>query len=406
MLKKTCKASNEYRCAIRLQRSRVQKRPTPFIGLRCTNCHRSFEENRPLGRCPACNGLLDTVFDEDIIAEYPVRKPANDDRSMWRFSMFLPIGPKTHLMSAGEGNTPLRRVRSFAKNVWAKDETRNPTGTFKDRGASVALTHLSELKVRRIVLASEGNAGCSFALYSRMSGMDCLVYLPKKANPGKIQLTRRLGAKVTQVGSTISDAGHYAAKTAKQTGRYNASTFVTPFRHDGKGTMAVEICEQLEWQCPHYIVYPVGGGVGLVGMWKMFKLLQRIGWTKTRPRIVAVQPTGCAPIVDAFNHRMEDVEEWQSPNTIANGLKIPKPLAGKWILKSLRESRGIGLKVSDSEIRKTVRSLASKEGMLLEPSSASAFAALPRLYETGQLERSERVVVIATGSALKTMEQL
>jgi threonine synthase len=141
-------------------------------------------------------------------------------------------------------------------------------------------------------------------------------------------------------------------------------------------------------------------------MWKMFKLLQRLGWTKNRPRIVGVQPSGCAPVVDAFNHQKEDVEEWKSPKTIANGLKIPKPLAGKWILKSLRESRGIGLKVSDAEIRRTVRLLASKEGMLVEPSSATAFAALPHLYRSGDVERSERVVVIATGSALKTIEQL
>src|SRR5690349_14092929 len=150
MLGSTCKASNEYRCAIGLQRSRVQKRRTSFVGLRCIDCHRFFKQDRVLGRCPACNGLLDTVFDEEMIAEYPVRKPANDDRSMLRFSMFLPIGPKTNLVTAGEGDTPLRRVRSLAKNVWAKDETRNPTGTFKDRGASVAISRLSQLKVRSI----------------------------------------------------------------------------------------------------------------------------------------------------------------------------------------------------------------------------------------------------------------
>lgn len=359
-----------------------------------------------MGRCPVCNGLLDTVLDEEALAEFPARKGTGSDPSMWRFSMFLPTKTGTRIVTAGEGGTPLRQVKSLSKNIFAKDETRNPTGTFKDRGASSALTRLAQLKVRRIVLASEGNAGCSFAMYSRMSGIDCEVYLPKKANPAKLQLTRRLRAKVTQVSGTISEAGQRAAKTAKTTGRYNASTFVTPFRHDGKGTMAVEICEQLEWQSPDFIVYPVGGGVGLVGMWKMFKLLQRLGWTKSRPRIVAVQPSGCAPVVDAFNHQREDVEEWKAPNTIANGLKIPKPVAGKWILKSLRESRGVGLKVSDSEIQRAVKSMASKEGMLLEPSSATAFAALPHLRESGQMETSDRIVVIATGSALKTCEQL
>ena len=320
--------------------------------------------------------------------------------------MFLPIRPQTRAVTAGEGGTPLRRISSASKNVWVKDETRNPTGTFKDRGASVALTRLSELKVPQIVLASEGNAGCSFALYSQISGIACHVYLPRQANIAKVQLTKRLGAKITQVPGTIADAGVLAARVAKQTGRYNASTFVTPFRHDGKGTMAIEICEQLGWQSPDQIVYPVGGGVGLVGMWKMFKLLHKIGWTKNRPRIIAVQPSGCAPVVDAFNRRLEDVEEWSSPNTIANGLKIPKPLAGKWILKSLRDSRGIALKVTDSEIRRAVRLMAKTDGILLEPSSGAAFAALPHLYQDGLVDRTDRVVVIATGSGLKTLDQI
>src|SRR5215472_12540196 len=344
-----------------------------------------------MGKCPACDGLLDTVFDEEILAEFPVRKPVNGDRSMWRYSMFLPVQSERHPVSAGEGGTQLRRMRTWRTKVWAKDETRNPTGTFKDRGASAAITCLSQLKVPRIVLASEGNAGCSFALYANMSGINCHVYLPKQANFAKVRLTKRLRAKVTQVEGTISDAGRHAANAAKKTKSYNASTFITPFRHDGKGTMAIEICEQLAWDSPDIIVYPVGGGVGLIGMWKMFKLLQRIGWTRKKPRIVAVQPSGCAPVIDAFNRHREDVEEWANPDTIANGLKIPKPLAGKWILKSLRESKGIALKVSDSEIRRTGRALAGKEGLLVEPSSATAFAALPQLYENGHIERSDSV---------------
>jgi len=168
--------------------------------------------------------------------------------------------------------------------------------------------------------------------------------------------------------------------------------------------MALEVCEQFGWQSPDYIVYPVGGGVGLVGMWKMFKILEKIGWIRNRPRIVAVQPSGCAPVVKAFNHGREEVDAWKSPRTMANGLNIPKPLAGKWILGSLRESRGIAMKVSDSEIRRAMRRLAKTDGMLLEPSSAAAFAAIPSLYETGSVDRRESMVVIATGSGLKTLD--
>ncbi len=326
---------------------------------------------------------------------------------MWKFHMFLPVRLRTIPVTAGEGDTPLRQVRSYPRlrNIWVKDETRNPSGTFKDRGASLAVTRLSQLRIRKLVLSSEGNAGCSFALYSQMAGISCHVYLPSDANRSKVELSKKLGAHVTKVKGTISDAGQHAAKAAEETGAYNASTFVTPFRHDGKGTMALEICQQRGWESPDYIVYPVGGGVGLVGMWKMFKILYRLGWIRKRPRIIAVQPTGCAPLVDAYNKEKLEVPEWKSSNTIAKGLKIPKPLAGTWILKSLRESRGLALKVSDREIHRAMLNVAKRDGLLVEPSSAAAFAAVPKIYEIGGIDAKDSVVVIATGSGLKTLEQ-
>lgn len=357
-------------------------------------------------RCPKCTGLLDTVFDEEALADYPKPRVNNVKGSMWSFSMFLPTMQGFKPVSAGEGATPLRNLRSFTKNLWMKDETRNPTGCFKDRGASTAVTRLSQLKIRGLVLASEGNAGCSFALYSRMAGISCHVFLPRQANQSKVQLSKKLGARVTQVAGTIADAGRAAARQSEKKGDYNASTFVTPFRHDGKGTMAIEICEQLGWKAPDYVAYPVGGGVGLVGMWKMFKILHRIGWISKKPRIVAVQPSGCAPIVDAYNRGREDVEEWKKPRTIANGLKIPKPLAGRWILKSLRQSKGIALKVTDSQIRKAMSLAATHDGIVLEPSSAASLAAIPVLYKAKQVDRGDTTVVIATGSGLKTIEQM
>lgn len=377
------------------------------MGLRCTECIRFYLDDSVLGRCPKCNGLLDTVLDESALSHFSKRRLGDNFKSMWKFRMFLPVKAGTIPVTAGEGGTPLRQIRSYLRpcNILVKDETRNPTGTFKDRGASLAVTRLTQLRVRRMVLASEGNAGCSFALYSQMAGVRSQVYLPRDANIAKVTLSKKLGARVTQVKGTISDAGREAAKFAERTSAYNASTFVTPFRHDGKGTMALEICEQLGWKSPDYIVYPVGGGVGLVGMWKMFTILERLGWIRTRPRIVAVQPKGCAPIVDAFNKRKIDVAEWKSPNTIAKGLKIPRPLAGKWILKCLRESRGVALTVSDAEIHEAMLNVARRDGLLVEPSSATAFAAIPRLYESGAVDTKDSLVVIATGSGLKTLEQ-
>jgi threonine synthase len=347
------------------------------------------------------------VLDEFVLSHYSKRDLKDNAQSMWKFHMFLPVRAGTSPVTAGEGDTPLRPARSnpHSRNLLVKDETRNPTGTFKDRGASLAVTRLSQLNVRKLALASEGNAGCSFALYSQMARIRCNVYLPNEANVAKVELSSKLGAQVTRVHGTISEAGRKAAKFAEITGEYNASTFVTPFRHDGKGTMALEICEQLGWESPDYIVYPVGGGVGLIGMWKMFKILQRLGWVRNRPRIVAVQPKGCAPVVDAYNKGRTEVAEWKTPKTIAKGLKIPKPLAGSWILKCLRESRGIALKVSDVEIHKAMLNVAKRDGLLVEPSSAAAFAAIPKLHETGTIGRKDSLVVIATGSGLKTLEQ-
>jgi len=378
-----------------------------YLGLQCTECHRFFQDRTPPSRCEKCQGLLDTVLDEDALSHYSKHDLGNTAHSMWKFHMFLPVRAGTIPVTAGEGATPLRPIRSYSRsrNILVKDETRNPTGTFKDRGASLAVTRLAQLGVGKLALASEGNAGCSFALYSQMAGIRCNVYLPNDANVAKVELSSKLEAHVTGVHGTISDAGRNAAKFAETTGAYNASTFVTPFRHDGKGTMALEICEQLGWESPDYIVYPVGGGVGLIGMWKMFKILQRLGWIRNRPRIVAVQPRGCAPVVDAYNKGRTEVAGWKTPKTIAKGLKIPKPLAGSWILKCLRESRGIALKVSDFEIHKAMLNVAKQDGLLVEPSSAAAFAAIPKLHTTGAIDTKDSVVVIATGSGLKTLEQ-
>ena len=379
-------------------------RENAFQGLRCTECRTTSPRGKILQKCSKCNGPLDTIINPEILGEIS-REDLDSTPSIWKYRAFLPVNEKHKIVSAGEGGTPLRKLSSFQGNVWVKDETKNPTGTFKDRGASLAITALSALGVKDLVLSSEGNAGCSFALYSHIADIACQVFLPRQANPVKVELSQKLGAKVTIVDGTIADAGRRTEALAKSEGSYNASTFVTPYRHDGKGTMALEICEQLGWKVPDYIVYPVGGGVGLVGMWKMFSILEKIGWIKKRPRFVAVQPNGCAPVVKAYNSKKVDVDEWKNPQTMASGLRIPKPVAGKWILRCLRESDGIALSVTDAEIRKSMGQAVKDEGLLLEPSSAATIAALHHLYGETLIDRSEEVVVIATGSGLKTLEQ-
>jgi threonine synthase len=380
------------------------RREGAFQGLRCTECHTIYPKSKFLQKCPNCSGLLDTIINPEILTEIS-KDNIGRGPPMWKFRDFLPVDATDKTVSAGEGDTPLRKLNSFEGKVLVKDETRNPTGTFKDRGASVAVTVLSMLGVNDLVLSSEGNAGCSFALYSQIAGIACSVFLPRQANPAKVELSRKLGATVELVEGTIADAGRKAEAFAKGKECYNASTFVTPYRHDGKGTMALEICEQLGWRSPDFIVYPVGGGVGLVGMWKMFSILEKIGWIKKKPRFVAVQAAGCAPIIQAYNSKKEDVEEWKNPRTMAFGLRIPKPLAGKWILSCLRESDGVALSVTDEEIRKSMVQALKNEGLLLEPSSAATIASLPHLYGEKLIDRSDEIVLIATGSGLKTLEQ-
>jgi threonine synthase len=379
-------------------------RENAFQGLRCTECHSIYPRGKILQKCSKCNGLLDTIINPEILSEIS-KEDLDHTPSMWKYKAFLPVGQADKIVSAGEGNTPLRKLNSFQGTVWVKDETRNPTGTFKDRGASLAVTALSTPGAKNLVLSSEGNAGCSFALYSHIADLACQVFLPRQANPAKLELLRKLGATVTLVEGTITDAGRRAEALAKTEGNYNASTFVTPYRHDGKGTMALEICEQLGWRVPDYVLYPVGGGVGLIGMWKMFSILEKIGWVKKRPRFIAVQPAGCAPVVKAYNSKKDDVDEWKDPETIAFGLKIPKPLAGRWILRCLRESDAIALSVTDEEIHRSMGQALKYEGLLLEPSSAVTIAALSHLHGEKMIDRSAEVVLIATGSGLKTLEQ-
>ena len=375
-----------------------------FQGLQCTECQARYPKGKAQQRCERCNGLLDTIIDPEILKELS-KEDLGKTHSMWRFRQFLPVEEKDRIVSADEGSTSLRKLGSFKGSVLVKDETGNPTGTFKDRGASLAVTVLSNLGVRSLVLSSEGNAGCSFALYSQMAGLGCRVFLPRDANPAKIELSKKLGATVDLVEGTIADAGGRAETVAKNENVYNASTFVTPYRHDGKGTMALEIAEQLGWKSPDWVVYPLGGGVGLIGMSKMFSLLEEMGWIERTPGFVAVQPGGCAPVVKAYNSRKEDVEEWKDPKTIALGLRIPKPLAGKWILRTLRESDGLALKVTDEEIHDATKQVQKDEGLLLEPSSAATIAALAKLYHEKMIDRSDQAVLIATGSGLKTIEQ-
>ncbi len=343
-------------------------------------------------------------------ADLPNHKQTNHARGIWRWLTFLPITQASSIISAGEGGTPLLPAKNLGtrlklNRLFVKDEGRNPTGCFKDRGAVVTTSKLKQHHVKDVVIASEGNASCSLALYAQLAGLNCHAYVPHTISPVKSKLLHALGAETTTVEGTLADAGRKANLEAGEKGWYNASTFITPYRHDGKGTMAWEILEQLNWRAPDAVVYPVGGGVGVVGMWKAFTYAQKLDWSDKTPRMIGVQAEGCAPVVRAFEEAKDDVEAWPHPSTMATGLLVPKPLGGKLILQAIRESQGTVVATSETAIRESVHEVMRREGLLLEPSAAAAFAALSPLRDSGVIEASDTVVVIATGSGLKTPEQ-
>ncbi len=381
--------------------------------VRCTLCKAQYDPEKLWSLCENCGGVLNPQYDLELAAEadYPRRSQKGDPHGVWKWLTFLPVTEPANLITAGEGETPLLAAKRLGlklklTGLFVKDEGRNPTGCFKDRGAVVTASKLWQHGVMNAVIASEGNASCSLALYARFAGFKCHAFVPHTISPTKRQLLQALGAKLEIVRGTLADAGKRSATEADAKRWYNASTFITPYRHDGKGTMAWEILEQLDWKAPDAVVYPVGGGVGLVGMWKAFKIAETLGWSQQIPRMIGVQPEGCAPVVRAVQTGREEVEEWMEPSTMATGLQVPKPLGGRLILQAIRESKGTAVSVSEAAIKESIRELAHREGLLLEPSAAAAFAALPELTESSQLDASESIVVIATGSGLKTPEAL
>lgn len=381
--------------------------------LQCIKCGTKYDPERLLGLCENCGSILDPKYNLTLASEadYPKRKQSLDSPGVWRWLTFLPLTNPSSMISACEGGTLLLPARNLGTQlkltrIFVKDECRNPTGCFKDRGATVTASKLKQHQIKDVVIASEGNASCSLALYAQLAGFQCHAHVPHTISPTKKQLLNALGAEISIVEGTLADAGKNVALEATAKGWYNASTFITPYRHDGKGTMAWEVLEQMEWKAPDAVVYPVGGGVGLVGMWKAFKYAHELGWSDMTPRMIGVQPEGCAPVVHAFEDGRDDVEAWPQPATMATGLLVPRPLGGSMILQAIRESKGSAVAVSEAAIRESISQVRREEGLLVEPSAAAAFAALPKLRNSGVLDASDLTVVIATGSGLKTPEYL
>lgn len=331
--------------------------------------------------------------------------------TLWRYRELLPMSGEGSI-SLGEAMTPLNAAPCLGEELGIpglriKDEGLLPTGTFKARGAAVGVTRAAELHVKTLALPTAGNAGAAWAAYGARAAMRVVVVMPETTPDVIVRETLAYGAQVYLVAGSIADAGAVVRRACDRFGWYDASTLREPYRIEGKKTMGFELAEQLGWRLPDVIVYPTGGGVGLIGMWKAFDELRAIGWLDAkRPRFVAAQAEGCAPIVKAFVEGAQESERWPDPQTFAAGIRVPKALGDFIVLKALRESDGIAVAVSETDIAGAMRAAGSTEGMLVCPEGGAAIAAASKLRRDGWIRETDEVVIFNTGTGLKYAEFL
>src|SRR5262247_2260589 len=333
--------------------------------------------------------------------------------TLWRYRELMPLFDGEEPVTLGEGFTPLVHARSLGASLgldrlYIKDESLNPTNSFKARGQSAAITRAKYLGAKTIALPTAGNAGNAAAAYAAAAGLACEVFIPSDAKQPFVDECRLYGANVTLVDGLITDAGRMAAEKGGPLGWYDVSTLKEPYRIEGKKTMAYELAEQMDWQWPDWIVYPTGGGTGMVGMWKAFEEIERIGWVRPgrRPRMVSVQAENCAPIVRAFQEGSERAQPWEGASTIADGLRVPRAIGDFLILRAVRESGGTALAVADRSMVEGMLAVGKFEGVSAAPEGGAAFVAISRLVADGTIKVDESVVLFNTGGALKYLDVL
>jgi threonine synthase len=375
----------------------------------CSQCSREFEAGQAQTFCHECQAPLLAVYDlaagrQALDRDEFCRRSAG----MWRWHELLPVYEPVYMLSLGEGDTPLLLAPRLGaelglSQLFIKEEGQNPTGTFKARGLSAAVSKAKELGIRKVIIPTAGNAGGALAAYAARGGLEACIYMPIDTPLANVEESRITGASVILVDGLINDAARLASARARDDGWFDVSTFKEPYRTEGKKIMGYELAESFHWKLPDVIIYPTGGGTGLIGMWKAFDELESLGWLddRTRPRMVAVQADGCAPVVKAFEAGADICEFWTGARTIASGLRVPKSFADRLILKTLRDSRGAAVAVSDQAILRVQRRLASLEGIFAAPEGAATLAALEQLVQNGWVRSDERIVLFNTGSGLK-----
>jgi len=372
--------------------------------LECSKCGEKLSAAKPLNICPKDGGPLYVRYDLESIHKDKRSRDAvaAGPKSMWRYSAVLPDAEPVTL---GEGMTPLLPSRAY-RNLWIKDEGLNPTGSFKARGMSMAVTMAQHYGLRKLAAPSAGNAGGALAAYAAAARIEAYIFMPRDVPLANRLEVEASGASLTLVDGLISDCGRMVAERKDKEGWFDVSTMKEPFRVEGKKTMGYELSEQLSWELPDAIIYPTGGGVGLIGMWKAFQEMEAIGWIAPghRPRMICVQTTGCAPIVKAFEEHRNTAAMWPNAHTVAAGLRVPKAYADFILLDILRESHGVAIAVTDDELMTGLKEMAQGEGIFPAPEGGAALVAYQKLTASGFLGRDDRVVLFNTGSGYKYVD--
>jgi threonine synthase len=399
--------------------------PMQIAYVECTRCGEHLSADRPQNTCPKDGGVLFVRYDlASLIGKWRPENLAGRVASMWRYAEVLPDAKPVTL---GEGFTPMLPSREF-DNVYIKDEGLNPTGSFKARGMSAAVTMAKHYGLKKLAAPSAGNAGGALAAYAAAAGIEAHIFMPKDVPLANRMECDYYGARLTLVDGLISDCGRMVAERKDKEGWFDVSTLKEPFRVEGKKTMGYEIAEQLNWKLPQAIIYPTGGGVGMIGMWKAFEEMEELGWIGSeRPKMISVQAAGCAPIVKAWEagksasvvksasgKRSGEVwssnawssEMWPNAQTFAAGLRVPKAYGDYLILDILEKSRGTAVAATDDEILAAVRHWASVEGVFAAPEGAASLVTYQKLRASGFLSEEESVVLFNTGTAYKYLDMI
>ncbi len=381
-----------------------------IIKLECTNCGKEFSHKEINTLCDACGKVLYARYDLEKAKETITKQSIQMRKvyNIWRWNEIMPVIDPRYRITLGEGWAPIIKTGNFGKkiglnNLYIKDEGQNPTGTFKSRGLCAAVAKALELGEKEFVLPSAGNAGAALAAYTAHGGANAHIFVPIDTPEFIKKEIEAMGAELTLVDGLISDAGVKAKAAGEKHGWFSMSTLKEPYRVEGKKTMGLELAEQFNWELPDVIIYPTGGGTGIVGMWKAFDEMEQMDLIDSkRPKMVCVQPSGCQPMVRAFHQGDKFAKPWENAQTFAAGIRVPGAIGDYLILSALRESNGTAIAVDDEEIKDAMFDFAKKEGIMVAPEAAATIAAAIKLTESGFIDKNNKTVLFITGSGLTT----